>query len=328
MEALGMTLIAFLAYSLVSSSDGSDSFIPVLGAMALGAQRLIPSLQQIYGAWTGVSGHKDSLGAVLKLLDQPLDETMLKAFFKPLEIKKNISLDSVFFRYQDESPWLLEDFNLTITKGERIGVVGYTGSGKSTLIDIMMGLLSPSEGCIRVDGIPIIKEKIFSLQKSIAHVPQSIFLADMTIAENIAFGVDEGLIDMHKVSYVCKQAQLLEFIKECKHGLNTQVGEQGVRLSGGQRQRIGIARALYKDAGILIFDEATSALDSSTETSIMNAINDLGDQLTIIIIAHRLSTIQKSDSIIVLDSGKIVDQGTYDSLSEESAIFKKLVSPA
>lgn len=326
MESLGMTLIAILSLVLLSGAENANDFIPVLGAMALGAQRLIPSMQQIYSGWTGISGHKESLVAFIDLLEQSTDETQYKIAYEPLPLINEINFDSLYFRYKEDEDWLIEDFNLTVSRGTKIGIVGYTGSGKSTLIDILMGLLEPSQGSILVDENIIEKEKIFEWQKSISHVPQSIFLADMTIAENIAFGIDRELINFDRMDKVIKDAQLEDFIEKCPDKYNTLVGEQGIRLSGGQRQRIGIARALYKKSEVLILDEATSALDNLTEMKIMNSIADLSEELTLFIIAHRISTVKKCDTIIVLDEGKLSAQGSYDALLRESKVFTNLVS--
>lgn len=301
MEALGMTLIAALAYVLSGQAAPITAAIPTLGALALGAQRLIPAFQQIYSAWAGISGHKDSLIAVLNLLDQELSDIDLEGSHEALDFKNNIYLSSVYFRYGDHGPWLLENFNLTIPKGARVGVVGVTGSGKSTLIDLIMGLLEPDKGQILVDGRTIIGKQLLKWQRAIAHVPQNIYLADVSIAENIAFGVPQEDIDLERVRQVAFQAQISKFIESSLEGYQTLVGERGIRLSGGQRQRIGIARALYKQANVLVFDEATSALDSATEQSVMDAIEGLSTDLTILMIAHRITTVQSCDTIIELD---------------------------
>ncbi len=326
MESLGMILIALLSLLLLSGSNEANEFIPILGAMALGAQRLIPAMQQIYIGWTGIAGHKESVIAFIDLLDQSTDETQYKVSHSPLPLIKEIKFDSLYFKYKDDEKWLIEDFNLTIPRGKKIGIAGYTGSGKSTLIDILMGLLIPSRGSILIDGAKIENQRIFEWQKSISHVPQSIFLADMTIAENIAFGVDRELISIDKIDKVVRYAQLEEFINKCPDKYNTLVGEQGIRLSGGQRQRIGIARALYKKSEVLILDEATSALDNLTEIKIMDSIEELSNDLTVFIIAHRISTIKNCDTIVVLDDGKLSAQGSYEDLVNNCDVFKRLVS--
>jgi len=308
MEALGMVLIATFAYTLSYQPGGIGAALPVLGALALGAQRLMPLLQQLYGNWSVVVGSQAELMDVLKLLDQPLPDDAYTRLSGPLEFKDAIRFDNVSFRYSGSGPWILDNFSFSILKGSRIGFVGKTGSGKSTLLDLFMRLLEPTQGKIFVDGHALTSENSRSWQLAVAHVPQNIYLSDATIAENIAFGVKLDEIDFDLVKEAATQAQLSEFIEGSPQGYDAVVGERGVRLSGGQRQRIGIARALYKKAKILIFDEATSALDTDTENAVMAAIDNLNRELTILMVAHRLSTLQNCDLIVQLESGKIVSQ--------------------
>jgi ABC-type multidrug transport system fused ATPase/permease subunit len=228
----------------------------------------------------------------------------------------------VRFRYSADGPWVLDDLNLTIHKGSRVGLVGTTGSGKSTALDLLMGLLTPTEGEVLVDGQPVTGNSVRAWQRTIAHVPQSIYLTDTTLAENIAFGVPREAIDRERVKCAASQAQIADFIEGCTGGYDTVVGERGVRLSGGQRQRIGIARALYKQASVLVFDEATSALDNATEQSVMEAIGGLDRELTIVLIAHRLTTVRRCDIIVELEHGRVVAQGTYDQLLQSSPSFR------
>jgi ABC-type multidrug transport system fused ATPase/permease subunit len=219
---------------------------------------------------------------------------------------------------------VLNDLNLVINKGTRVGFVGSTGSGKSTTLDLLMGLLIPTEGELLIDGQPVSGKRLRGWQRSIAHVPQSIYLADTSLAENIAFGVPLDKIDINRVKRAARQAQIADHIESCPEGYQTHVGERGIRLSGGQRQRIGIARALYKQASILVFDEATSALDNITEQSIMDAIGMLNSDLTIVLIAHRLTTVRHCDIIVELEHGKVVAQGTYEQLLEYSPSFRNM----
>jgi ATP-binding cassette subfamily B protein len=219
---------------------------------------------------------------------------------------------------------VLDDLNLTIPKGSRVGFVGSTGSGKSTTLDLLMGLLTPTEGELLVDGHSIKGNRLRAWQRSIAHVPQNIYLSDATLAENIAFGVPFEAIDHVRLKHAARQAQIAEFIESSPQGYQAYVGERGIRLSGGQRQRIGIARALYKQASVLVFDEATSALDNATEQSVMDAIEGLGRHLTIVLIAHRLTTIRSCDIVVLLEHGRVVSQGTYDQLLECSSSFRKM----
>lgn len=313
-ETLGMVLIAGLAYTTAVREGDLQSSLPLLGALALSAQRLLPILQQAYQGWAMIKGSKATLEDVLDLLNQPLPSYALLPPPAPIKFQSELSLNKVSFRYQEDGPWILRDLNLIISKGARIGFIGQTGSGKSTLLDIIMGLLNPSQGNVCIDGVPLIEENIRAWQSSIANVPQAIFLSDSSIAENIALGVSADKIDFEKVKRVAEQAKIAEHIESLKDGYDTQVGERGVRLSGGQKQRIGIARALYKDASVIVFDEATSALDTETEKTVMDSIEGLGKDLTILMIAHRLSTVQNCDKIVELNSGRIERIGKYDEL--------------
>ena len=326
MEAIGMVLIAGLAYALSLRPGGIASALPVLGALALGAQRLLPALQQAYSAWQSIAGNRDSLADVVELLDQPVADELMAAPPAPLQLEKEIRFDGVRFRYSQGAPWVLEDIDLVIPKGSRVGFVGSTGSGKSTLLDVLMGLLVPAEGALRIDGRAIEGQLLRAWQRTIAHVPQSIYLADATVAENIAFGVPRDQIDMQRVRRAAEQAQIATFIESTPEGYEATVGERGVRLSGGQRQRIGIARAMYKQASVLVLDEATSALDTATERSIMQTIDRLDRSLTILMIAHRLTTVQGCDIIVELEQGRVVATGTYDQLVERSASFRRMVA--
>jgi len=305
MEALAMLLIATLAYVLSKQPDGIAMAIPMLAAMALGMQRLLPALQQAYGAWSTIHGAQASLQDALVLLDQPLPDHAEKLVTKPLLFQHQINLKQVSFRYSLQMPWVLKNVELTIEKGSRVGFIGTTGSGKSTLLDIIMGLLQPTEGSIEIDGQPIAIENRRSWQAHIAHVPQAIFLADASIEENIAFGTPKELIDHERVRQSARQAQMADLIEAWPLKYKTSVGERGVQLSGGQRQRIGIARALYKQADVIIFDESTSALDNETELAVMQAIEALSSDLTILIIAHRISTLKNCTQIIELGNGSI-----------------------
>jgi ATP-binding cassette, subfamily B, bacterial PglK len=324
MEALGMVLIAVLAYSLSLQVGGIATALPVLGALALGAQRLLPALQQSYNAWANIAGSHTSLADTIELLDQPLPAALLEPVSTALLFQKDIRFNAVRFRYTNDCPWVLDGLNLTIPKGARVGFVGSTGSGKSTMLDVLMGLLLPTEGELLVNGEPVIGNRLRAWQQNIAHVPQSIYLADATLAENIAFGVQPSIIDLDRVQQAARQAQIADFIESSSQGYQGFVGERGIRLSGGQRQRIGIARALYKQASVLVFDEATSALDNATEQSVMDSIEGLDRDLTILHIAHRLTTIRRCDIIVELEHGRIVAQGTYEQLLECSSSFRRI----
>jgi ATP-binding cassette subfamily B protein len=237
-----------------------------------------------------------------------------KAQKQAVQLSDGIYLRGLGFRYSADRPWVIRELELKLPKGKRIGIVGATGSGKSTVLDIVMGLLQPTEGSLEVDGVVIDCHNCDSWQKQIAHVPQAIYLSDGTIAENIAFGERFGCIDMARVTRAAEEAQLADAINMWEMGYNTLVGERGVRLSGGQRQRIGIARALYKNAKVLVLDEATSALDYSTERAVMQSIEALGRDLTILIVAHRLKSLEQCDIIIELVNGKVAKIGTFYSM--------------
>jgi ATP-binding cassette subfamily B protein len=324
MEAMGMVLITALAYGISRQSGGVASALPILGALAVGAQRLLPVLQQGYSAWANIVGSQASLIKVLELLDQPISPDLLQGVRRKLPFNQELRFSNVRFRYRPDAPWVLYDFNLKIRKGSRVGFVGSTGSGKSTALDLLMGLLVPTEGEVLVDGEPIVGERVRAWQNTIAHVPQSIFLADASLAENIAFGVPREAIDLDRVRQAARLAQIADFIEGKPEGYDASVGERGIRLSGGQRQRIGIARALYKQAHVLVFDEATSALDNATEQSLMDAIEGLDRGVTILAIAHRLSSVRRCDLIVEMGEGRVLAQGTYEHLFESSPSFQKM----
>ena len=310
-ESIGMALISVIAYFLATREAGITSAIPMLGALAIGAQRLLPVLQQLYASWSNIQGSKAPLQDVLNFLDQPIPEHADEPRPAPLPFSHSIHLVNIGFRYALTAPWALRGVDLKIHRGSRVGFVGTTGSGKSTLLDLFMGLLQPSEGALVVDATQITSENHRAWQAHIAHVPQTIFLADTTIAENIAFGVPQELIDHTRVRAAAHKAQIGETIESWENQYKTVVGERGVLLSGGQRQRIGIARALYKEADVIIFDEATSALDNQTEGAIMDVINGIDSDTTILIVAHRLTTLKGCDQIVELELGRVTRVGSY-----------------
>ena len=305
MEPIGMIIIAVIAYFMSLQEGGLVKVIPILGALALGAQRLLPALQQAYSSYSTIRGSYASFKDVLKLLNQPLPKFLGLPQRRPLSFKKEIQLENLSFRYTENGPWILDKVNLTFKKGMRIGFVGKTGSGKSTLLDIIMGLLPETKGKFKIDGKLIKNSNRKLWQANIAHVPQNIFLSDNSIKENIAFGIPSEKIDLQRVKKAAQQAQIDQTIEKWPEKYETFVGERGVRLSGGQRQRIGIARALYKDASVLILDEATSALDNETENSVMTSIESFDKKKTILIIAHRLSTLKGCDQIINLTQDEV-----------------------
>ena len=312
MEALGMLLIAVLAYVLTQQAEGVGRAIPVLGALALGAQRMLPALQQAYSAWSSINGEQASLQDTLDLLDQPLPDHANHPEPAPIPFRDHIAFDQVSFRYPNHSDWIFKDLNLTIIKGSSVGFIGATGSGKSTLLDIVMGLLQATDGSLKIDGEPISAINRRAWQVHIASVSQDIFLTDSSIEENIAFGVPPEKIDHARVQLAAQQAHIADVILALPQQYKTLTGERGVRLSGGQRQRIGIARALYRRASVIVFDEATSALDNQTEEAVMQAISELSEDMTILIIAHRLTTLKNCTQIVELGGGGIKRVGTYE----------------
>jgi ATP-binding cassette, subfamily B, bacterial PglK len=311
LESLGMIAIAIFAYVLVQGPGGITSTIPILGAVALGAQRLLPMIQNTYSSWVAIKGHHTSLIDILELLEKKLPYHADKPSTLTLAFNHNISIKQMFFRYSQDTPDILKRINLNIKKGSRVGFIGPTGSGKSTLIDVIMGLLEPSNGTIEIDGVPLTIENNRGWHTHIAHVPQHIYLSDASIEENIAFGIEKKNIDSERVQLAADQAQIATTIESWPKKYQTYVGERGVKLSGGQQQRIGIARALYKKADVIILDEATSALDDTTENEVMESINNLSKDTTVLIIAHRLTTLKNCTHIVKLDNGNIDKILTY-----------------
>lgn len=318
METFGVLLIVLLAYML--STQGEKSFadgIPVLGALALGAQRLLPVMQILYNAWGNIKGTHFVLKDVLDFLDLNDTKTM-NVINDDCTFEKNIRLKDVSFGYDENSLPSINNINLDIKKGDCIGIIGKTGSGKSTLIDIMMGLLDPTHGTLEVDENVITSSNRRAWQSRIAHVPQNIYLSDSTIEENIAFGIPVEKIDSSLVRRAAISANIDSVVNEWPLKYKTILGERGIRLSGGQRQRIGIARALYKQADVLFLDEATSSVDTTTESSIMKAIEKLGNDVTLIIIAHRITTLKNCSRILELtNEGKIYEK-VYSDIVESS----------
>ena len=312
-ESLGMSLIAILAIVMAARQGGLAAALPILGALALGAQRLLPMLQQIYVSWSVAVGNQSLINQVLELVRLPVDEETAQAEqVAPLPFRRHIRLENVSFAYPSRRVSAVDDISFEIGRGQRMALIGKTGSGKSTLADLLMGLLEPIDGRIVVDGVSLTRENRRNWQRSIAHVPQAIFLADASIARNIALGVPAERIDTERVIEAAKKAQLDEFVRSLPEGYDSFVGERGIRLSGGQRQRLGIARAIYKQAPVLVLDEATSALDDATESDVMRALDQLGEEgRTIILIAHRLSTISRADFVVRLENGRLVELGSY-----------------
>jgi len=308
-EGLGLVLIAMLAVGIARRPGGLVAALPVLGALALGAQRLLPLTSQIYSGWANLTASRPIIHELARLLDLPIDEAA-EADIAPLQLVKAIELEAVSFQYPDRSLPALHDISLTIAKGARVAITGKTGSGKSTLADLLMGLIEPGHGRMAVDGQDLSGSRLASWRRSIAHVPQSIFLSDDSIAANIAMSIGGAGIDMERVRRAAQMVELDAFVDSLPDGYETKIGERGARVSGGQRQRLALARAIYKDTPLLVLDEATSALDQETEAAVLKALHALqANGRTIIIIAHRQSTIEDCDLIVRLDHGRLTSGG-------------------
>lgn len=327
MELLAFGTMILLVLVLIKIHDGNISeVLPILSVYALAGFKLLPAFQQIYSSIASIKGNisafesiKDDLKSSL-LFDEPLQNDNN---FK-IETFNTIILEEVSFKYPNKKVSALNNISLKIKRNSIVGFVGESGSGKSTTVDIILGLIMPEKGYLAIDDKIINISNRNTWQKNIGFVPQSIFLSEGTISQNIAFGLSDEQIDLKKVKKSIKLAHLDELVDSLEEGLDTRVGERGVKLSGGQRQRIGIARALYNDSSVLVFDEATSALDGITEKIIMDAIHELNGQKTIILIAHRLKTVKKCDSIFIFEKGRIIDNGTYDELIAKNKLFKKM----
>ena len=312
-EGAGMIVIAGLVVWLSGQPGGVLGAVPLLGALALAAQRLLPLLQQIYNSWSQVAGNRQTLSEVAALLGSGRDDDAAAelSVLPPLRFQRGLVLQDVTFRYADRDAPALDGLTLTIDKGARVGLIGRSGGGKSTAMDIVLGLLTPDTGAVSVDGLKLDGPRRAQWRRMVAHVPQSIYLADAGILENIAFGSPREAIDEDRVREAARRCDLHAFIERLPRGYDTMVGERGVLLSGGQRQRIGVARALYKRSAVLIFDEATSALDETTENAVLDSIAALDRELTILMVAHRLRTLRACDVIHRMEDGRIVEHGAY-----------------
>ena len=324
-EALGILIIVSLAYISFSSSDDPSSTLPTIGILVLAIQRLLPYLQQVYQSYGSIKGNTQLNKEVIEMLvlnDNSPDHKAHKDM-ENIDFNNSIELKNINFRYNSSEEYALKDINIKILKGQKVGIIGSTGSGKSTLVDFLMGLLPFNEGEILIDDKPLSYEALSSWHKIILHVPQFIFLSDTTIRNNIAFGERENQISDEKVQEVVKAAHLQDYIDSLPEGTLSKVGERGLQLSGGQIQRIGIARSLYKGGEILILDEATNSLDKETEINIVKTIKDLDEKTTMIMIAHNLSTLEGCDLLIIMQEGKVVRIGNYEEIVD-SHEFKKI----
>jgi ABC-type multidrug transport system fused ATPase/permease subunit len=323
--AFGGMLLVILYFMAKSGSFASA--LPIITLYAFAGYRLMPALQQIYGAFTQLRFAGPALDALHQDLISLQVADVQHGPLSPLPLSQAITLDQVSYRYPNAPQPALKGIELTIPVHSTVGFVGATGSGKTTAVDVILGLLEPQEGALNIDGQPITAANRRQWQRAIGYVPQHIYLADDNVAANIAFGVNAKDIDQQTVERAAKIANLHEFVvNDLPQGYATTVGERGVRLSGGQRQRIGIARALYHNPQVLILDEATSALDNLTEQAVMEAVNNLGHDVTIILVAHRLSTVRQCDQIYLLERGEAKASGTYDQLTASNHQFAALAN--
>ncbi len=322
-EAIAFGAVIGITLYLLATRKEMGYVLPVIGAYALAGYRLLPALQNVY---KGLVTLRFGMGALESLVDDLQHESTVSANTPGTaapQFEHSISLDDVSLTYAGSQSSALTGLSLEIPINTTVGFVGHTGAGKSTLVDIVLGLLQPTTGAVCVDGKRLDSDNIAGWQQMIGYVPQAIYLSDDSIGANIAFGIVSGRIDHQSVERAARAAQLHEFIEQLPQGYATQIGERGVRLSGGQRQRVGIARALYSDPRVLVLDEGTSALDNVTEAAVMEAVRALSHQKTIILIAHRLSTLKDCDQIFVLESGKLKGKGTLEQLQQDNEIFRR-----
>ena len=312
-ETVGMVSLPLLIIVLYKSPDDLLKIVPIIGVLAISAQRLLPIMQQGFVSWSAIQGSRASLFEALTFLEDSHDAVDEKAH-RQIIFSRSIIIDDCSFRYSSESPWILKDISLTIPKSARVGIIGRTGCGKTSLLNLLMGLIQPEFGKFYVDGVMLSKENVRSWQRHISHVPQDVYIADASVSENIAFGIALAEIDCVRIKEAAKKAQLSDLIESWPNAYQTVVGERGAKLSGGQRQRLGLARALYKQSDVIVLDEATSALDDGTERLVINELDQIDGDITIIMVAHRISTLQKCDIIFELTEQGIRSYAGYAAL--------------
>ncbi len=322
-------MIALVLYLVATHNGNLGAILPIMSVYALAGFKLLPAFQQIYNSIARIKGNISAFESIRNDLSESVQKSIQRINKHDkdqhrLSPTRDIRLENIQFTYPDKLKPAINQLNMVVKANSVVGIVGSSGSGKSTLIDILLGLITTNTGQLIIDDVAITEKNLRSWQNTIGFVPQSIFLSEGTIAENVAFGIALKDINLEQVAKALSLAHLDELVQTLDKGVHTKVGERGVQLSGGQRQRVGIARALYHDASVLVFDEATSALDGITEKMIMEAIHDFNGQKTIIMIAHRLKTVQKCDEIFFIDDGQVNDQGTYQELIEKNEQFKKM----
>jgi ATP-binding cassette, subfamily B, bacterial PglK len=326
LETLAFGGLLLIVLVMLVQDQGLATVLPTLGVYAFASYRLLPALQSIFGSFSSMRFSATAVEVLHADLQQgEMPQEVDRDAIETLPLRHRLELRDVGFTYPGASHPLFDGFDLVIEPKTTVALVGATGSGKTTAVDLLLGLLEPDSGSVMVDDVPVTGATMSAWQKNIGYVPQVIFLADDTVAANIAFGVPRDAIDHEAVVRAAKQANIHTFIEEqMPQGYDTQVGERGIRLSGGQRQRLGIARALYHDPNVLILDEATSALDNVTEESVFGAVKDIGVHKTVVMIAHRMSTVRECDKIYLLDKGRILASGTFDELLDVSPAFRAL----
>ncbi len=312
-EAIAIISISCIAFLILDRFDGSATFVAVLGALTYAAQRMLPAVQIMFAAWANIQSSLLSVADVARLLSQRKPDYLSNDRASVVPFCRSITLNHVSFRFEGPgSSWVLDRASLEIKKGSRVAIIGPSGAGKSTLLDIVSGLLQPSEGEIQIDDMVLSASNSSGWQKNIAYVPQTIFVLDATVAENVALGIPLQEIDMERVKTVCGLACIADVIEAKPEKYKTRLGERGVGFSGGQRQRLALARALYRSPSVLILDEATSALDGSTEHTILRTLSQLDSPLTIIMATHRLASLEHFDTVVELKLGKIKSIESYD----------------
>lgn len=329
LEAIAFGGIVLMVLYLLARGEGFEAVVPTIGLYTLAGYRLMPSLQLVFHGLTNIRFNSAAIESLGEYLPSGRVDLGGRRPVAPLPLERAIRFRDVWFQYPTAKGPLFRGLDLTIEAGTSTAFVGATGSGKSTLSDLLLGLLRPDRGAIEVDGAPLDATNLRAWQRNLGYVPQTIFLADDTIARNIAFGLPDDQIDREAVRRAARAACIDAFIeRELPHGYDTVVGERGVRLSGGQRQRIGIARALYHDPQVILFDEATSSLDNVTEEQVLEAVAELSRTRTTITVAHRLSTVRACDRIVLLSAGETVAMGTYEELLTSEPRFQALARAA
>ena len=326
LETIAFGTIVLVILVRIRSNEPFADLLPVLSLYVFAGYRLMPALNELFNSIVTIRFNVPALERLqtdlLSIEGEAIEAMKARLEVPPLGLKEAIALQDVTFQFPDTRGFTIRDVSLVVRAKEMVGFVGTTGSGKTTLVDLVLGLLEPTRGAIVIDGVPLDETRTPGWRRTCGYVPQDVFLSDDTIAANIGFGIPKSELDSRAVERAAVVAQLDEFVRSLPEGYETVVGERGVRLSGGQRQRIGIARALYHDPEVLVMDEATSALDGATEAAVLATIDELAHRKTLLVIAHRLTTVKNCDRIYLLEDGRIADEGSYDELLERNQRFR------